>query len=141
MTWTFETDAAGLIWVAPDENYPGFSAALADSLGSLSPAGEPPRLSTYWVDRTLTWLDAADGGGPSVEVASGNMSALQRDGQTVRAISLYETFAEEELPLIEVVLGLLRWRRIILDRISTDGDHVPTNEDGAVVGMRRLAFE
>src|SRR4051794_25725053 len=44
MQWELEVDAAGLVWVVPDENYPGFASTLADSLGSLSPAGEAPCL-------------------------------------------------------------------------------------------------
>lgn len=136
MKWEFETDAAGLVWVAPDENYPGFSAALADALGPLGPAGGPPTQSTYWIDRALTWLDAAEDEDPPLDLAAGNSTSLQRDGQTIKAIALYETFEMEELPIVEVMHGLLRWRRAILDRIARVGDRVPTNDAGAVVGMR-----
>ena len=109
MTWAFEVDAAGLVWVEWDERYPGFSATLADALGSLSPAGEAPRLSTYWVDRTLTWLNAGGDEDPAIDVASGNATVLQRHGLTVKAIAQYEQFPTEELPKDEVILGLLRW--------------------------------
>lgn len=136
MTWLFETDEAGLVWVAAHESYPGFSAALADSLGSLSPRGETPSLSTYWIDRALTWLASNEDGDQRVEVSSGNATALEQEGQVVQAVALYETFEPESLPTGEVVLGLLAWRRAIIDRIETEGAEVPTTDLGGVVGMR-----
>lgn len=138
MTWNFEVDDAGLVWVVLDANYRGFSSTLADALGSLSPAGERPSLSTYWVDRALTWLVAATDHDQPTDVASGNATVLQREGATVKAIALYDTFETEELPVQEVVYGLLQWRRAILDRIGNAGVHVKTNDAGAVVGMRRM---
>jgi hypothetical protein len=138
MTWEFEVDSAGLVWVVPDDNYRGFSSALADSLGSLSPAGEAPALSTYWVDRAITWLDAGGVDDPPVELASGNATVLQREGAIVKAVALYDTFETEELPVDELLHGLLRWRRAILDRIAGAGPDVETNDAGGVVGMRPM---
>lgn len=136
MRWSFELDDAGLIWVATDPAFPGFAAVLADAVGPLSPQGEPPALSTYWIDRTVTWIaeniDAAD----QVELAAGNSTALVQQGGAIEAVALYETFPTEVLSADEVLRGLLAWRRMILDRVDQVGAAVPVNDAGAVVGMR-----
>ena len=137
MSWDFEVDDAGLVWVVLDPRFPGFAEAVSDSIGSLSPAGSEAKLSTYWIDRTLTWLVANEDSSEAVQLSSGNMSALERQGSIVRAVALYETFEPEELSADEVIGGLLAWRRTVLDRISIHGDSVPINEAGGVVGMRR----
>lgn len=137
MVWQFEIDEAGLVWVVPDERFPGFAQALADSVSALSPAGSAPSLSAYWIERTLAWLVADDQTLGVVQLASGNMSALEREGDIVRAVALYDTFEPEVLPAAEVVSGLLAWRRAVLERVATNGSAVPTNESGGVIGMRR----
>ncbi len=113
MVWQFQVDDAGLVWVVPDERFPGFAQALADSVTALSPAGSSPSLSAYWIERTLAWLVAADQAHDAVQLASGNMSALEREGDLVRAVSLYDTFEPEVLPADEVISGLLAWRRVV----------------------------
>ncbi len=50
MRWTIWKDKSGLICAEVDDGHPGFNEALADAISSLSPVGQPPALSTYWIE-------------------------------------------------------------------------------------------
>lgn len=125
MRWAFEITALGLVEFEPDPDYPGFAQALADSAGSLSPNGTTPALSTYWVDRCITWASRYDDPTTTAELSSGNTTVLLRRGDSVVAESLYELFEPEMLPAREVIAGLVCWRRAILERIAACGADLP----------------
>src|SRR5687767_7198541 len=62
-------------------DWPIFNEALADAVSSLPPRGsDETRLSTYWIDQTLSRLDALQQHAASGPIASGNAYSLVFDG-------------------------------------------------------------
>jgi hypothetical protein len=102
-TWT---DDRGLIWVDLGDEWPGFTSVLADSVSSLSPIGETPALSTYWIDATLDRIEGSSTG----RLIWGNETELVRTGESLYAKSLYELFEAEQMPLtaFRAILGMYR---------------------------------
>lgn len=114
MTWTIWTDQRGLIHAKVGGSNPGFDEALGDSLSALSPAGQPPALSTYWIDLALARLEQS-----AVQLlVSGNSTRFIRKGADVVAQSDYEMFPDERMPGIEFINGLQLWRKAIADGIQ-----------------------
>jgi hypothetical protein len=103
--WRFY-ESKGLIWVDVGDDRAGLWEALADSVSSLAPRGEPPALSTYWIDHALR----ADETGLGEVITQGNSTSLVRTATGVRAEALYDTFAPEEVGLDEFLSGLRAWR-------------------------------
>jgi hypothetical protein len=102
-TWT---DDRGLIWVDLGDEWPGFTNLLADAVSSLSPIGETPALSTYWIDATLDRIESRSTG----RLIWGNETELVRAGESLHARSLYELFDAEQMPLADfrAILGTYR---------------------------------
>ena len=110
MAWRFWTDPNnGLIWTHAGDDRKGFTEALSDSVSSLSPRGEPPNLSTYWIDRALERLRLPSSD-DEVVVSGGNATQIFRKGQRVRAVSLYDVFDDEWMDVDEFERGLQGWR-------------------------------
>lgn len=114
MSWAICTDERGLIHATVGDAYPGFEEALDDSVSALSPAGQVPELSTYWIDLALARLDR---GGVELLVA-GNCTRLIRRGGDVVAQSEYELFPEEKMCITEFIDGLKLWREAILSALQ-----------------------
>lgn len=76
--WRIYTEAGGLSWVDVGPSRGAVGDALADCASTLSPRGEPPSLSTYWIDRVLDRLDDGDG-----EIAHGDLWILRRAGESI----------------------------------------------------------
>jgi hypothetical protein len=115
--WTF-SERDGLVEVDLGPGWPGFTETLADSLGTRAPRGHPAGLSTFWLDRTLERLDAW--ATPGTELANGNATELIRTESGVKACSIYDGFAEEEMPLEELRAGLLAWKAEVEARLRAD---------------------
>jgi hypothetical protein len=117
MSWTISIDAQGLVWARVGTSSPGFDEALADSISTLSPRGEPPALSTYWIDRALAGVES----GSEKPFLWGNATRLTRSGDEVIAQSDYGLFADERMPVSEFVEGLKTWREVVLRAIREGG--------------------
>lgn len=113
--WQFY-DSEGLIWVDVGEHRPGLWEALADGVSALSPRGEEPALSTYWIDHALL----AKGASPGEIITQGNSAALIRTDSGVRAEALYDTFTPEEMDLQEFLAGLREWRDEVTSRMPRE---------------------
>src|SRR5438093_5957255 len=119
MAWSIRVEPAGLVWADPGPSHPELKEALQDCVQSLSPAGMPPALSTYWIDRALAGLS---GSGPTEAVlASGNAWSLVRRGDTIAARFDY---AEEEgdldgetIGVDELREGLTTYRDAVLEAL------------------------
>jgi hypothetical protein len=72
MVWRFWMGSEGLIWVDAGDGRNDFSEALNDTISALSPRGEAPALSTYWIDHALSNLRQPDSH-DDIQVSSGNM--------------------------------------------------------------------
>lgn len=77
--WRIWTDDGGLAWADPGEDRPALGDALKDCASTLSPVGEPPTLSTYWIDRLLAGLEQAD----ARDLAHGNLWVLTLTDEVV----------------------------------------------------------
>ena len=109
----------GLIWLDLGPSWSSFNEALADAVSSLSPRGEPPALSTYWIDRALAAEHAESG----AVVAGGNSTTIVRTRYGVRAESDYELFDAQEMPLAEFLSALQQWRdEVVAAKRERPGD-------------------
>src|SRR5437762_13739994 len=111
MSWRVEAEPGGLVWVDPGPGRPSLKQALHDCVGSLSPIGEPPSLSTYWVDGTLAALSPQ--APTEAVIASGNAWSLVRRGDTVAVRFDYADDGEAETETIsigELIAGLSTYR-------------------------------
>ena len=118
MAWRFWTDPNnGLIWTHAGDDRKGFTEALNDSVSSLSPGGEPPNVSTYWIDRALERLRLPSSD-DEVVVSGGNATQIFRKGQRVRAVSLYDVFDDEWMDVDEFERGLQGWRAEVLEALQ-----------------------
>jgi hypothetical protein len=77
--WRIWTEPGGLTWADPGPERDALRSALEDCAETLSPIGEPPRLSTYWIDHRLAQLERARDG----EIANGNLWTLTVTGDAV----------------------------------------------------------
>lgn len=108
-----------LIWLDLGPSWPGFNEALADAVSSLSPRGQPPALSTYWIELALD----AEHAEPGANVTGGNTTRIVRTVQGVRAESDYELFDPEEMPLTDFLSLLRQWReRVVATNQERPGD-------------------
>jgi hypothetical protein len=76
--WPIWTEKGGLAWVDPGTDHPALRDAIQDIAATLSPVGQPPRLSTYWIDEVLAAIQRRDG-----EVSHGNLWVLTLRDQTI----------------------------------------------------------
>jgi hypothetical protein len=116
MPWTIWVDDRGLIWANAGDDLPGFNEALADSISALSPIGQPPALSTYWIDKALAGVERHSGR----PISSGNATSLTRDGEEVVAESEYELFEDERMSVTAFVEGLRLWRTAVATAIQNN---------------------
>src|SRR5438093_6846135 len=111
MAWSIRVEPAGLVWADPGPSQPELKEALQDCVQSLSPAGAPPALSTYWIDCVLAGLS---GSGPTEAVlASGNAWSLVRRGDTIAVRFDYAEEGEmegETIGIDELREGLTAYR-------------------------------
>ena len=114
-------DHDGLVWLDLGREWPGFNEALADSVSTLSPRGESPALSTYWIDHALSKVASR----PGTEVSSGNATRLVRTDEGIRARSDYELFEDEEMPVEHFVRLLQVWRSAVVERIEASDPKRP----------------
>jgi hypothetical protein len=110
ITWLFDSTERGWVLASIGEDYPGFNETLEDSIGCLSPARQPPGLSTYWVDKALEGAVRAE---PGRSFSGGNTTSLARSELGVIAHSDYELFEDEEIGLDDFLIGMREWRRQI----------------------------
>jgi hypothetical protein len=121
MTWSIFVEPGGLVWLDPGPERPWLKEALWDCVGSLSPKGTSPSLSTYWIDRALAGL-SPDASSESV-IAGGNAWTLVRQGDTVRVTFDYAEDGDEDADTVSVtdlVAGLSSYREAVL-RALRDG--------------------
>ena len=127
MSWRFSTGPKGLIWVDGGADRQGFTEALNDSISALSPRGEAPTLSTYWIDHSLRAVRTALSE-DEIAVAGGNATAIYRHGDQVVAMSLYREFEAESMTVEEFEVVLEEWRNRVEESIrlgvSIDDDLV-----------------
>lgn len=76
--WRIWTEKGGLASVDPGTDHPALRLAIQDCAGTLSPAGQPPTLSTYWIDEVLSAIQRRE-----MEVAHGNLWVLTLRGQAI----------------------------------------------------------
>ncbi len=119
MTWSIDVEAGGLVRLDPGGERPQLKEALEDCVGSVSPAGTPPRLSTYWIDLVLAGLSSVV---PLESViASANAWSFVRHGDMVTARFDYSEEGEEEsetIPVDELVVGLSVYREAVLEALE-----------------------
>jgi hypothetical protein len=119
MSWSVAVEPGGLVWLDPGPAKPQLKEALQDCVVSLSPAGMPPVLSTYWIDRVLAGLSNS---APSEAVlARGNAWSLVRRGETVSVRFDYagEADADDEtIPVEELTEGLTTYRDAVLQALQ-----------------------
>lgn len=110
------------------DDWPIFNGALADAVSSLPPRGsDETKLSTYWIDQTLSRLEALQqhaGAGP---IASGNAYSLVLDGDGVQAVFDYGDPNEDvELMSVEDFRSILRgWRAAVVAAQAHETRTVP----------------
>lgn len=115
--WRVWTESGGLARLDPGPDRPALRAALEDCAETLSPLGEPPALSTYWLDRMLELAKASD----HAEIAHGNLWVLTAHGGLVEVRMDVDPAASEPLDLIEVeelTRGLRLLRTEVLTRLA-----------------------
>lgn len=108
-------EQGGLLWVDLGPGWPGFSEALNDGVSALSPSGEPPAASTYWIDHALDALDGATG----QVIASGNASRIVHAAGGACAESDYELFERESMSLRTLREILLAWRKEVVAQLRS----------------------
>jgi hypothetical protein len=116
----FDIEPGGLIWPNPGDDRPALRDALSDSVGSLSPVGVAPSLSTYWIDRALAAL-ASSAPAESI-VASGNAWSLIRNGDRVVVQFDYADEGEEPadaIPVDELSAGLRAYRDEVVKAVES----------------------
>jgi hypothetical protein len=96
----------GLIWITLGSSRPGWYEAMNDGISSLSPRGQPPELSTYWIDHALAGVDSA----PGSKITGGNSTRIERTTDGVVAKSDYEMFEDEHMSVEDFVSLLRAWR-------------------------------
>ena len=116
MEWTFVADVGGLVWPDPGEEAPLLKEALRDCVESLSPAGDAPTLSTYWIDRLLE--RCAEPRRVKSLLAQGNWWTFWLDGDVVRIGDEDQDDLGEALLLTELVAGLKSYRAAVESRIG-----------------------
>jgi hypothetical protein len=77
--WQIWTDDRGLAWADPGPHRTALGDAVRDCAETLSPVGQSPRLSTYWIDDLLDEMDKTEAG----VIAHGNLWVLTRNGPNV----------------------------------------------------------
>ena len=118
MNWSFHVEPGGLVWPEPGAHGPQLKDALWDCVSSLSPRGQEPKLSTYWIDRALTGLSSGRSG--DFVIASGNAWSLLRSGDEVVVRFDYgdEDDEHETVPATELVAGLTAYREAVVRAIE-----------------------
>ena len=113
----FTQDEAGLVVADLGMEWAAFNEVLADGIESRAPVGEPPGLSTYWVDRALDRLSVQVA--EHVVIVEGNGTELLCEGDRVVARSLYDAFSEQSMPMDDFREVLREYRDRILSAMRT----------------------
>jgi len=114
--WRIRTEAGGLAWVDPGPDQGALRQALGDCVSTLSPRGEAPGLSSYWIDRLLDRLEAGEG-----EVAHGNLWVFTLVDQAVEIRMDVDDPASEPLASVDLttlIHGLRTLRAEVQSRIA-----------------------
>lgn len=96
--WRIWTDDRGLAWADPGPHRPALGDAVRDCAETLSPVGESPRLSTYWIDDLLAEMDNTEAG----VIAHGNLWVLTRNGSNVEVRMDVDPIDSEPLDVVTV---------------------------------------
>ena len=115
--WRARTDDGGLTWLDPGPDRPALRAALEDCAETLSPAGEPPALSTYWVDRLLERAAELEPG----DIAHGNLWVLTAADRMVEVRMDVDPPSSEPIEVIEtddLIRGLQVLRSEVVVRLA-----------------------
>ncbi len=96
--WRIWTDDRGLAWADPGPHRPALGDAVRDCAEALSPVGQSPRLSTYWIDSLLDEMDRTEAG----VVAHGNLWVLTRKGPNVEIRMDVDPIDSEPLDVVAV---------------------------------------
>lgn len=115
--WRVWTDPGGLAWTDPGNDRSALRSAIEDCASTLSPVGQPPTLSTYWIDQLLAAL-AAPG---EHELSHGNLWVLTLHGQAVEVRMDVDPETSEPLDVVgvdELMSGLEDLRREVLGQLA-----------------------
>ena len=125
-TWRIWTDDGGLAWADPGADRPALGDAVKDCASTLSPIGEPPRLSTYWIDLLLTGLEQAG----DKDVARGDLWVLTLIDEVVEVRMDVDPSTSDPLDVVAVddlTRGLHALRGEVVARLAMghelDGRH------------------
>lgn len=116
--WRIWTEPGSLAWADPGPEYVGMADAIADCAETLSPRGEPPTLSTYWIDLLLEGIDERRKG----ELAHGNLWVFTLNGENVEIRMDVDNPADEavgSIDLGDLVSGLNALRGEVIRQLST----------------------
>jgi hypothetical protein len=120
VTWSFDIEPGGLVWPNPGDDRLALREALWDGVGSLSPAGVAPSLSTYWIDMALAALSSS--APPESVVASGNAWSLRRNGDRVVVQLDYADEGDEPadtIPVDELSAELTAYRDAVFQAVES----------------------
>jgi hypothetical protein len=120
MTWSFNVEPGGLVWLDPGPERPMLKDALGECVASLSPAGTSPSLSTYWVDRLLARLSAD--APREAGIWNGNAWDIERRDERVIVSFQYAEQPETEMESIsvdELTVGLMAYREAIIRAVES----------------------
>ncbi|WP_257423965.1 DUF6086 family protein [Nocardioides carbamazepini] len=120
MRFRFTTTPSDDVMVARSDEMPLFTDVLNDCIGTRTPRGAPPGLSTYWIDEALKEFRPHLGVSGASAIFSGNASYLEHVDGLVEARYDYDppdSDIVERLPLQDLVDLLDAWRAevILLD--------------------------
>jgi hypothetical protein len=98
--------------------------ALEDAVSSRAPRGAAhPGLSTYWIDRAENRLRSAVETQSSDPFATGNVTWLRLDGDSV--VAGYEFDPDEQggdsIPLNDFLVLLAEWRKVVVEAGGASG--------------------
>ena len=115
--WHIWTEKGGLAWADPGENRLELRSAVEDCASTLSPVGEPPRLSTYWIDHILSGLERPDDG----DLAHGNLWVMTLRDQVVEMRMDVDPPTSDPLDVVavdELARGLRALRGEVVGRLT-----------------------
>lgn len=115
--WRIWTDEGGLTWADPGSGRAALRSAVEDCAGTLSPVGEPPALSTYWVDRLLSNLVRSAQG----DIGHGNLWVLTVSDRVVEVRMDVDPPSSDPLDVVsvdELVRGLRALRDEVVVRLA-----------------------
>ncbi len=137
MPFQFTTTASGDVTVACSGRMRLFADVLNDCIGTRSPRGAPPGLSTYWIDEALKEFRAHIGIAEASAIFSGNASYLELVDGLIEARYDYDppdSDIVERLPLEDLVVLLDAWRAEVIRLDPTAPTRMPPPRSAIALG-------